>query len=53
MIEDELWIVLGIILLLIVAIFSYLVFTHPKFSEFISNAIKNFKMPTPWKKLSK
>lgn len=50
MIEDELWIVLGIVLLLIVGILIYLAVTHPKFREILTNLILNFKLPKPWKK---
>lgn len=50
MIEDELWIVLGIILLIIVGILVYLAITNPKFQELIKNMIWNLKIPKPLKK---
>ncbi|MEM4772810.1 MAG: hypothetical protein QW648_02250 [Nanoarchaeales archaeon] len=50
MIEDELWIVLGIILLIIVGILVYLAITNPKFQELIKNMIWNLKIPKSWKK---
>lgn len=50
MIEDELWIVLGIVLLLIVGILIYLAITNPKFRELVTNLILNLKIPKPWKK---
>ncbi|MEM0480584.1 MAG: DUF350 domain-containing protein [Candidatus Aenigmatarchaeota archaeon] len=44
MIEDELWLVFGIILLIIIIIVVYLVFSSGKVWEII----KNIKIPKPW-----
>lgn len=50
MIEDELWFILGIVLLLIAAVIIYLAFTSKSFQDFLKNWILSFKLPKPWKK---
>lgn len=53
MIEDELWLVLGIIILLVIGVLLYLIFSQPQNAwdvlNFIWNSIKDFRMPKPWR----
>ncbi len=44
-IEDELWLVLGIIVLIIIIIGLYLIFTRTDIIQFLLN----LKIPKPWK----
>lgn len=51
MTEDELWMVIGIFLILFVVIILYFLFSHQDFLKTILQIALNLKIPTPWKKL--
>jgi ABC-type sulfate transport system permease component len=49
MVEDELWIFLGILLLIILVVIIYLIWKTGGWNV-IWNFIKNITIPKPWKK---
>jgi hypothetical protein len=49
MVEDELWIFLGILLLIILIVIIYLIGKNRGW-EVIWDFIKNIRIPKPWKK---
>jgi len=49
MIEDELWLILGIVILIAVAVLIYLIFTNPEFVNMLKEFILSFRLPKPWK----
>jgi len=49
MIEDELWLILGIVILIVIAILIYLIFTNEEFVKDLINFTLSFRLPKPWK----